>query len=93
MYGFKSVNEMAEKASVVNVFDKIKVPMFALTAKDDSFFTDEFVPKKRAQCEDSNVLIACSDNGMHCCHLSGWLIPTFWSPVPIMEWLNFLELK
>ena len=30
MYGHKSVEEMSEKASIMNVFDKIKVPLFSL---------------------------------------------------------------
>lgn len=46
MFGFKSVNEMAEYSSLNRLMDKFKVPIFALTAKDDAFFTDEFVPKK-----------------------------------------------
>ena len=46
MYGFKSVDEMEEYSSLNRLMDKFKVPIFALTAKDDAFFNDEFVPKK-----------------------------------------------
>ena len=46
MYGFKSVDEMAEYSSLNRMMEKFKVPIFALTARDDAFFNDEFVPKK-----------------------------------------------
>ena len=46
MYGYKNLQELAEYSSLVKLIDKIKVPIFALTAKDDAFFNDEFVPKK-----------------------------------------------
>ena len=84
---------MQEQSSIINVFDRIKVTTFALQSKDDALFTDEFTPKKQAQSENSKVFLASTDYGMHACHITGWLIPTFWSPVPCMEFLKFMESK
>ena len=93
MYGYKNYDELSYESSVINYFDGIKVPTFSLQAKDDGMFTDEFTPRKRSQKRNSKVCIGVTDFGMHCCHITGWLIPTYWSPKPCMEFIEFLETK
>ena len=91
MYGYKNYDDLAYKSSVVNYFEGIRVPTFSLQSKDDAMFTDQFTPRDKAAKKNSKVCIGVTDFGMHCCHITGWLIPTYWSPKPCMEFVQYLE--
>ena len=73
--------------------NKIKVPTFALNAVDDQIVDPNFVPRKQVCAPGSNVCMAQTDFGTHCCHLTGALIPKSWYPYPCMEFIEFLEAK
>ena len=43
--------------------------------------------------EDSKIMLANANHGMHACHVEGHIRPRQWIDKPIMEWFNFLEAK
>ena len=77
---------------VAGGLSKIKVPTFALSAKDDVLFTDQSVPYEEALAESNeNVMICTTDQGSHVAHMSGYIVPSQWYPAPFMEFLNYIH--
>ena len=93
MYGFKDVWHYYDYVTVADQVTKIKVPTFALGACDDQIVDDTMVPRKQACAPDSNVCVAMTDFGSHCCHMVGGIIPKSWYPYPCMEFIEFLESR
>ena len=93
MYGYRDVGHFYDYVTVADKILKIKVPTFALSAKDDQIAGDAWVPRKQAQSPDSNVCIGVTDFGTHCAHLTGRIFPKSWYPVPCMEFIEFLESR
>ena len=93
MYGYKDVWHFYDDVTLSDQVSKIKVPTFALGANDDQLCEDKLAPRKQVCAPDSNICLAQTDFGTHCCHLTGGLIPKSWYPYPCMEFIEFLEAK
>ena len=93
MFGYKTCDEYYKAASFAGSIHKVQVPMLCLSAQDDFVAPFKFWPTKEFQGPDSNVLLACTKFGGHATFLSGRIKPVQWFQEPIMEYLNFLELK
>lgn len=77
-----------------------------LEAKDDPFMTPESFPRKEI-AENPNLLLAMTERGGHCCHLThserkifgtkwldwlSWLFPSStWFAGPTIDFLNAIE--
>lgn len=75
MFGFQSFEEYYRKGTVAGKLNKISVPTFCLSSDDDFCTPPVFNPIKEVQAPDSNVLLATTEFGSHCSHISGKLIP------------------
>ena len=94
MFGFASKQEYYDAVSIAEHVTDIKVPTFALDAKDDQLCgTEFFAPTKAVQGQESKVMLATTDFGAHVCHMQGHLIPKPWYTPVIMEWLQFMEAQ
>ena len=94
MYGYKDVWHYYDYVTVSDQVTKIKVPTFTLGACDDQIVDDWAVtPRKQACDPNSNVCVAMTDFGAHCCHLTGKFLPESWYPYPCMEFFEFLESR
>ena len=77
---------------IAGSLSKIKIPTFALSAKDDAIFDDKVLPYEEALAESNeNVMICTTDQGNHVCHMTGYLLFCQWYPAPFMEFLNYVH--
>ena len=80
MFGCRDVYHYYNYITLADHVTKIKVPTFALGARDDCIVDDNVTPRKSACAQESNVCIAMTDFGTHVCHLTGSLFPKSWYP-------------
>lgn len=74
--------------------NELKIPLFALGAKDDVILTNEAVPNQEARECNQPVMVATTAEGAHCCHLttgSSVLRPASWYQLPCAEFFRFME--
>ena len=93
MYGYKDVWQYYDYVTVADHVTKIKVPTFALGACDDQIVDKSLTPREQACAPNSNVCVAMTDSGSHCCHLTGRFLPRSWYPYPCMEFIEYLEAR
>ena len=91
MFGFKDVWHYYDYISLSDKVAKIRIPTFCLGACDDQVTDNKVTPRKMVTATDSNVCVAMTDYGAHCCHMIGPIIPKSWYPYPCMEFIEFLE--
>jgi predicted alpha/beta-fold hydrolase len=71
--------------------DQIKIPVFAFNARDDWVCNQQFLPFEEATKRGSNVILALTEKGSHCCHIDGFFKPKQFYPLPIMRFLEHME--
>jgi len=72
--------------------DKIKVPTFALQARDDWVCNEQFNPFEEVARKGSNVILGMTEKGTHCCHIAGSFgKPYQFYPLPIMRFFDHIE--
>ena len=71
MHGYKSKFEYYSAGSPAGNLHKIACPVFAFHSADDWVCPEFNVPKEEISQEGSNVAIAFTDDGAHCCHFTG----------------------
>ena len=91
MFGYRDVWHYYSYITLADQVLSIKVPTFALGARDDQIADDSVTPREIVCKSESNVCVAVTDYGTHCCHITGRLIPRSWYPFPCMEFIEFLE--
>jgi len=94
MFGYANKFDYFDDVTIAEYITDIKVPTFALDAKDDQICGGSlFAPLKLVQSSESKVMLAATDFGAHVCHMQGHFIPKPWYTTPIMEWLEFMEAR
>lgn len=93
MYGHKNRMEYYKAAIVTGRLNQIKVPTFAIHARDDWATDANFLPLDEVQRPGSNVLIALTEKGTHVTHLTGLFVPGQFHPNLFVNFLSFLEAK
>jgi predicted alpha/beta-fold hydrolase len=78
MFGFKSTDEYYDESIMTGRFKHIKVPTFCLSADNDQITPPYTNPYKECQAPDSNVILATTEYGAHCCHVTGTIKPRTW---------------
>lgn len=64
--------------TVVGKMKNIKVPTFALSARDDKVCGDHVLPRREVEESDSSVILAVTEYGSHANHMSGFIKPECW---------------
>lgn len=90
MFGFKSQQEYYKQGTVAGKMNQISVPTFCLSSDDDFCIPENLNPYKEVQAPDSNVLLATTEHGSHCSHISGKLVPEQVFQRSIVDFFNFL---
>jgi predicted alpha/beta-fold hydrolase len=93
MHGFKDKYDYYSAVSLAGKLRQIKVPTFAIHARDDYVCTDDFLPFEEFDSKDSNILLALTNKGTHACHLTGKIVPRNFYAKPFIGFLNFLETR
>ena len=85
-------HEYFENAQVQGKINKIKVPTFFLQCYDDPCINPELYPFKEFT-KNENVIAGFTQRGGHCGSFTGGLKPVQWFPIPLLEFLEFLQVK
>ena len=97
MFGHKSVPQFLNDMTINGRLHELKVPLFAFGAMDDVILNSDTIPNQEARDSDGQpIMIATSDKGAHCCHLTNGrsiFTPQCWYQKPCSEFLSFMEAK
>lgn len=86
LHGYKDREEYYQKASPINILDKIEIPTLIINAWDDPFLGDECYPVEFAQ-NSKNIFLETPQKGGHC----AFPLPktkTSWAEMRAYEFFN-----
>lgn len=84
--GFESVEEYYRRSTCNHVLDKVKIPLFFLSALDDPIIGSKQIPLSQT---NENILIGVTSAGGHLSHFEGLVFPhKQWFPEPSFEFLS-----
>lgn len=86
--GYKTKTEYERDCDTTSRLEKIRVPFFFLSAKDDPFFGHRVIPIDK--CYD-HIMIGTTRTGGHVGYFEGRVVPTQWWTKPSAEFLNFFR--
>lgn len=89
---YKSMEEYYDDAEVKGNINKIRIPTFFLQCHDDPCIRPDLYPFKEFT-KNENILAAFTQRGGHCGSFTGGLKPVQWFPQPLIEFLEFIELR
>ena len=93
MFGYKDVDDYYRQVTLAGRLDQIAVPTLALHAWDDQMIGPHTVPVKEIEAKGSNVMLASTPKGAHCCYLAGKITPKPFYWKPFLQFFKFLEQK
>ena len=70
MFHHQSANHFLKYMTINGRLHELKLPLFAFGAKDDVILSSETIPNAEACQGDQPIMIATSNEGAHCCHLT-----------------------
>ena len=89
--GNSSTNEYMKHSNPSEVFDKIKIPLLILNAKDDPVCHIDNVYEHQHRMEAmDNVILVLTERGSHCAYLEGFRAKS-WANRMIKEYFTSLE--
>ena len=91
--GLKDSEEWERANDLDDRLHLIKVPTFGLGALDDLIVDGKCVPEEKVRKSDAPVMIANTTVGGHASFITGRIIPSSWYPVPVVEFLDFMEAR
>lgn len=93
MFGYKDVDDYYRQVSLAGRLDQIAVPTLALHSWDDQMIGPHTVPVEEITSRGSNIILATTPKGAHCCHLAGKITPKPFYWKPFLQFFKFLESK
>ena len=90
MFGYSSYQDFQDKNTLVGKLSKIQVPTVAFGAADDYLNDRALIPNGEARKSKSQVMVATSEYGTHCNHMTGDLLPKSWYQYPCAEFLYYM---
>lgn len=92
MFGFKDRWDYYEAGQMNTRLSKIKIPTFALQARDDWVCHEQYIPFEEVAKRGSNIILGMTEKGTHCCHIAGSFgKPYQFYPLPIMRFFDHFE--
>lgn len=90
MFGYKDYHDFTEQSTLVGKLHQIQVPTVAFGAADDYLNDRTLIPHDEVKKGRSQVMIATSEYGTHCNHMTGDVFPKSWYQYPCAEFLQFM---